>query len=39
VADDDDDDDDARYEIGALVLAVKDKLTRAASAVVVDKFQ
>jgi tRNA A37 threonylcarbamoyladenosine synthetase subunit TsaC/SUA5/YrdC len=39
VADDDDDDDDARYEIGALVLAVKDKLTRAASAVVVDKFE
>ena len=33
------DDDDARYEIGALMLAVKDKLTRAASAVVVDKFQ
>ena len=35
----DDDGDDARYEIGALVLAVKDKLTRAASAVVVDKFE
>ena len=30
---------DAWDEIGALALAVKDKLTRAASAVVVDKFQ
>ncbi|KAL3763324.1 hypothetical protein ACHAW5_007716 [Stephanodiscus triporus] len=30
---------DAWDEIGALALAVKDKLTRAASAVIVDKFQ
>ena len=33
------DNDDVHYEIGALILEVKDKLTRAASAVVVDKFQ
>ena len=33
------DNDDVHYEIGALILEVKDKLTRAASAVIVDKFQ